>query len=204
MHASRPQPQSVIFYENAAHPSRFPHAAMTAVALPPAAADMAPAFFKEAILTSDEEWTQHVKIIDTAARAREAGMGRAAFRKSLAKEMPYFHVSMNKRQKEQIKQGIKDLAVLLFTTVFSTLKFPLSNIYFLFFFFLALGMVQSRRRHGPRHRRREPLAPWRSLCPRDPRRHARRRTGNHQTAGQMASPASPERPERPERPATAG
>ena len=101
MHAARPRPQSVIFYENAAHPSRFPHAAMTAVALPPNTAEMAPAFFKEAILTSDEEWTQHVKIIDTAAKAREAGMGRAAFRRSLAKEMPYFHVSQQQNHLER-------------------------------------------------------------------------------------------------------
>lgn len=73
---------------------------MTAIAVPPEPAEMAPAFFKEAILTSDEEWTQHVKIIDTAARAREPGMGRAAFRKSLAKEMPYFHVSVQRKEEE--------------------------------------------------------------------------------------------------------
>ena len=51
---------------------------------------MAPAYFKEAFLSSDEEWSQHRKVIDTEAKARE-GMGRMAFRRSLAKEMPYFH-----------------------------------------------------------------------------------------------------------------
>ncbi|CAI4211934.1 unnamed protein product [Parascedosporium putredinis] len=51
-----------------------------------------PAYFKEAFLTADEEWSQHRKVIDTGAKARESGMGRMAFRRSIAREMPYFHV----------------------------------------------------------------------------------------------------------------
>ncbi|KAF4633815.1 hypothetical protein G7Y89_g4297 [Cudoniella acicularis] len=80
----------VVFYENAAAPQRKMHAAMQVVPLPYSLGDTAPAFFKEAILSSDEEWTQHKKLIDTAARARE-GLGKLAFRRSIAKEMPYFH-----------------------------------------------------------------------------------------------------------------
>ncbi|KAJ2898990.1 cell cycle control protein [Zalerion maritima] len=83
--------QEVIFYENAAHPHRHPHAALVAVPIPYELGATAPAFFKEAILTQDEEWSQHAKLIDTGKKARE-GMGRMAFRRSLAKEMPYFHV----------------------------------------------------------------------------------------------------------------
>jgi len=79
-----------VFYENAAAPQRKMHAAMQAVPLPYSLGETAPAFFKEAILSSDEEWSQHKKLIDTAARARD-GMGKLAFRRSLAKEMPYFH-----------------------------------------------------------------------------------------------------------------
>ena len=101
LYASRSQ--AVIFYENAAHPSRFPHAAMTAVPLPLDVAEMAPAFFKEAILTSDEEWSQHKKIIDTLTKAREGGFGRAAFRKSVAKEMPYFHVRLIPNQTRKLR-----------------------------------------------------------------------------------------------------
>ncbi|KAL7811184.1 hypothetical protein V8C44DRAFT_330899 [Trichoderma aethiopicum] len=85
------QGREVIFYENAAAPHRHMHAAMMAVPIPYDQGAMAPAFFKEAFLTSDEEWSQHRKIIDTEAKAKE-GMGRAAFRRSIAKEMPYFHV----------------------------------------------------------------------------------------------------------------
>jgi hypothetical protein len=85
------QGRDVVFYENAAAPHRKPHAAMQAVPLPYSLGETAPAFFKEAILSSDEEWTQHKKLIDTAARARD-GLGKVAFRRSIAKEMPYFHV----------------------------------------------------------------------------------------------------------------
>jgi hypothetical protein len=84
------QGRDVVFYENAATPHRKMHAAMQAVPLPYSLGETAPAFFKEAILSSDEEWTQHKKLIDTAARARD-GMGKSAFRRSIAKEMPYFH-----------------------------------------------------------------------------------------------------------------
>lgn len=85
------QGREVVFYENAAAPNRHPHAAMVAVPIPYAEGATAPAYFKEAFLAADEEWSQHPKVVDTAKRARE-GMGRAAFRRSIAKEAPYFHV----------------------------------------------------------------------------------------------------------------
>ncbi|KAI9891179.1 MAG: hypothetical protein M1814_003022 [Vezdaea aestivalis] len=88
------QGRDVLFYENAAHPQKRKHAAMEVIPLPYSLGEVAPAFFKEAILTSDEEWSQHSKIINTQARARD-GLGKVAFRKSLAKEMPYFHVWFN-------------------------------------------------------------------------------------------------------------
>ncbi|KAF6236698.1 hypothetical protein HO173_004989 [Letharia columbiana] len=83
--------RDVIFYENAAVPQRKKHAGMEVVPLPYSLGETAPAFFKEAILTSDEEWTQHKKIIDTLFKAKQ-GQGKTAFRRTLAKEMPYFHV----------------------------------------------------------------------------------------------------------------
>lgn len=88
------QGRDVVFYENAAAPHRKMHAAMQVVPLPYSLGETAPAFFREAILSSDEEWTQHKKLIDTAARARE-GWGKSAFRRMLAKEMPYFHAWFN-------------------------------------------------------------------------------------------------------------
>ncbi|KAF2094671.1 cell cycle control protein cwf19 [Rhizodiscina lignyota] len=85
------QGRDVIFYENAATPHRKRHAAMEVVPLPYSLGETAPAFFREAILSADEEWTQHKKLIDTLKRSKE-GLGRSAFRKTIAKEMPYFHV----------------------------------------------------------------------------------------------------------------
>ncbi|KAL8656998.1 MAG: hypothetical protein Q9226_002354 [Calogaya cf. arnoldii] len=85
------QGRDVIFYENAATPHRKKHAGMEAVPLPYSLGETAPAFFKEAILAADEEWTQHKKLLDTLAKAKQ-GLGKSAFRRTLAKEMPYFHV----------------------------------------------------------------------------------------------------------------
>ncbi|KAJ0425194.1 CwfJ C-terminus 1-domain-containing protein-like protein [Aspergillus carlsbadensis] len=85
------QGRDVIFYENAAAPNRKRHASMEAVPLPYSLGETSPAFFKEAILSADEEWTQHRKLIDTLAKSKQ-GLGRNAFRRTLAKEMPYFHV----------------------------------------------------------------------------------------------------------------
>ncbi|CAK7568703.1 MAG: Pre-mRNA-splicing factor cwf19 [Sporothrix epigloea] len=84
------QGRDVIFYENAAAPQRRKHAALVAVPIPYELGNTAPAFFREAMLSADEEWSQHIKIIDTEKRARE-GLGKSAFRKCIAKEMPYFH-----------------------------------------------------------------------------------------------------------------
>jgi hypothetical protein len=85
------QGRDVVFYENAANPGRKGHAALNAVPIPFELGDTAPAFFREAILTSDNEWSQHKPIIDTLKASRN-GLGKQAFRRSLAKEMPYFHV----------------------------------------------------------------------------------------------------------------
>jgi hypothetical protein len=88
------QGREVLFYENAAAPHRRLHAALVAVPIPYDLGDTAPAFFREAMVSVDEEWAQHRKVIDTGRKARE-GMGKMAFRRSLAKEMPYFHVWFN-------------------------------------------------------------------------------------------------------------
>ncbi|KUI54458.1 Pre-mRNA-splicing factor cwf19 [Cytospora mali] len=85
------QGREVIFYENAAAPHRRLHAALVAVPIPWDLGATTPAFFRESMLSADEEWSQHKKIIDTSKRAKE-GLGKLAFRRSIAKEMPYFHV----------------------------------------------------------------------------------------------------------------
>lgn len=91
-YSSQKPPMGVIFYENAAHEGRRRHASLEAIPLPLHLAETAPAFFKEAMLAADEEWTQHRKVIDTLAKAQGGGLGKMAFRKSLVAELPYFHV----------------------------------------------------------------------------------------------------------------
>ena len=85
------QGRDVIFYENAAHPNRKPHAGLNVVPLPYSLGETAPAFFKEAFLTTEDEWSQHKKIIDTLAKSKQ-GLGKLAFRRTLVTQMPYFHV----------------------------------------------------------------------------------------------------------------
>ncbi|KAJ5086664.1 hypothetical protein NUU61_007971 [Penicillium alfredii] len=85
------QGRDVIFYENAAQPQRKRHASMEVVPLPYSLGETSPAFFKEAILSAESEWSQHRKLIDTLAKSKQ-GLGRSAFRRTLVKEMPYFHV----------------------------------------------------------------------------------------------------------------
>lgn len=84
------QGRDVVFYENAVPPHRKLHPTMMAVPIPFELGETAPAFFREAIPASDE-WTQHKKLIDNL-KASKSGLGRQAFRKSLAKEIPYFRV----------------------------------------------------------------------------------------------------------------
>jgi hypothetical protein len=86
------QGRDVIFYENAAFPHRKPHAALAVIPLPHSLGETAPAFFKEAFLSTEDEWSQHKKIIDTLAKSKSGGLGKLAFRRSLVKEAPYFHV----------------------------------------------------------------------------------------------------------------
>ncbi|KAJ9607666.1 Pre-mRNA-splicing factor cwf19 [Cladophialophora chaetospira] len=86
------QGRDVIFYENAAFPHHKPHAALAVVPLPYSLGETAPAFFKEAFLSTEDEWSQHKKIIDTLAKSKSGGLGKLAFRRSLVKEAPYFHV----------------------------------------------------------------------------------------------------------------
>lgn len=83
------QGKSVIFYESAVNRSMKKHASIVAVPLPRHLGENASGFFSEAILSADDEWSSHRKIIDTRKKAVAAG--KYAFRSSIAKEAPYFH-----------------------------------------------------------------------------------------------------------------
>ncbi|KAI8802729.1 CwfJ C-terminus 1-domain-containing protein-like protein [Cladochytrium replicatum] len=78
--------QSVIFMEQSMNFRRNRHAYIECIPLPEEKGEEAPAYFRETILASEEEWSQHKKLIDTH---------KNGFRRSLVKQMPYFHVWFN-------------------------------------------------------------------------------------------------------------
>ncbi|KAI7864111.1 CwfJ C-terminus 1-domain-containing protein-like protein [Spinellus fusiger] len=73
----------VIFMETVTNLRSHRHTAIEAIPVPYGIYEDMPAFFKEAILMVDEEWSQHKKLIDTTERG---------FRNSMVKNLPYFHV----------------------------------------------------------------------------------------------------------------
>lgn len=84
--------KSVIFYETSIYKNN--HAAIVAVPIPLSLSPTIPGFFKQSILEHSSELEQHHNaIIDTMSNAER--MGRDAFRHSIAKEAPYFHVWFN-------------------------------------------------------------------------------------------------------------
>ncbi|KAI7858632.1 CwfJ C-terminus 1-domain-containing protein-like protein [Circinella umbellata] len=73
----------VVFMETVTNVRGQRHTAIEAIPIPYGTYEEAPAYFKEAILGVDEEWSQHKKLIDTTSRG---------FRHSMVKNLPYFHV----------------------------------------------------------------------------------------------------------------
>lgn len=89
--------RGVIFYENAVSRSHKSHAVIFAVPVPLSLQKSAAGFFSEAMNTADDEWASHRKVIDTRKKAEEMEpeYAKYAFRVSIAKEAPYFHVWLN-------------------------------------------------------------------------------------------------------------
>lgn len=84
----------IIFYENAVRRNDHAHACIFAVPIKSQNAfDTAPAVFREAFETGDEEWSSHKKVINTMNVPNIEP--RLSFRRSIAKEAPYFHAWFN-------------------------------------------------------------------------------------------------------------
>ena len=79
---------SVLFYEDASHPSLHRHPALVAVPMSHQQFAQAPAYFTQALNSAESEWATHRPIIDT----NDPALGKWGFRKRIAKEAPYFHV----------------------------------------------------------------------------------------------------------------
>ncbi|KAJ3213652.1 hypothetical protein HDU67_002614 [Dinochytrium kinnereticum] len=88
----------VIFIEQVINLKWHRHTFIECIPIPQDKFDLAPAYFKEAINSSEEEWSQHRKLIDTS---------KTGFRRSLTKELPFFHVwfDPNKGYGHVIEEG---------------------------------------------------------------------------------------------------
>ncbi|KAK9767149.1 Pre-mRNA-splicing factor cwf19 [Basidiobolus ranarum] len=81
MHAKNNQ--GVIFMETVMNLSWHKHTVIECIPVAWELFEDAPAYFREAILSSEGEWTQHKKLIDTS---------KNGFRRSLTENLPFFHV----------------------------------------------------------------------------------------------------------------
>ncbi|KAI8048599.1 CwfJ C-terminus 1-domain-containing protein-like protein [Gilbertella persicaria] len=77
------QNKGCIFMETVVNLRSQRHTAIEVIPVPYGVYEDAPAYFKEGIMGSDEEWSQHKKLIDTSSKG---------FRYSMVKNLPYFHV----------------------------------------------------------------------------------------------------------------
>lgn len=83
MHAK--ENKGVIFYETILSFRQQRHTYIEAVPVPFDQFQDLPAYFRESILSSESEWSQHKKLIDFSARP-------GGFRRALVSNLPYFAV----------------------------------------------------------------------------------------------------------------
>ncbi|KIJ17924.1 hypothetical protein PAXINDRAFT_72629 [Paxillus involutus ATCC 200175] len=80
--------KGVVFYETVISLKWQKHTCIEAVPLPWAQYDDIPQYFKESILASEAEWSQHKKLIDFSARP-------GGFRRAMVPNLPYFMVQFD-------------------------------------------------------------------------------------------------------------
>ncbi|KAF9935199.1 hypothetical protein FBU30_006284 [Linnemannia zychae] len=80
--------KAMIFSETVINLKWQKHTVIECIPIPWQAGQAAPGYFKEAILSADEEWSQHKKLIETNAKDPANG----GFRRRLTSKMPFFHV----------------------------------------------------------------------------------------------------------------
>ncbi|GIY35382.1 CWF19-like protein 2 [Caerostris extrusa] len=80
------QEKSLLCVETSMSFRRYPHAVLECIPVPIEDGDMAPLYFKKALLESEEEWTHNVKLID---------LSKKGLRRSVPKNLPYFCVTFD-------------------------------------------------------------------------------------------------------------
>ncbi|XP_046751822.1 CWF19-like protein 2 [Diprion similis] len=77
------QEEDVIFFETSMMHRKFPHMQLECIPMPKEIGDLAPIYFKKALLECETEWSTNKKVIDLSAKN---------VRKSIPKGLPYFAV----------------------------------------------------------------------------------------------------------------
>ncbi|KAG6903266.1 hypothetical protein C0995_000161 [Termitomyces sp. Mi166 len=80
--------KGVVFYETVITLKWQKHTVIECVPLPWEQFELIPGYFKESILTSEAEWSQHKKLIDFSARP-------GGFRRAMVPNLPYFMVQFD-------------------------------------------------------------------------------------------------------------
>lgn len=80
--------KGVVFYETVVSLKHQKHTYIECVPLPWEYFEEIPAYFRESILMSETEWSQHKKLIDFSER-------KGGFRRSMVPNLPYFMVQFD-------------------------------------------------------------------------------------------------------------
>lgn len=78
--------KSLICLETSMSFQRCPHTVLECIPVPLEEGDMAPLYFKKALLESEEEWTHNIKLID---------LSKKGLQRSIPKNLPYFCVTFD-------------------------------------------------------------------------------------------------------------
>ncbi|XP_049841024.1 CWF19-like protein 2 [Schistocerca gregaria] len=81
----------VVFFETAVHLSKMPHMVLECVPVPKEAGDMAPVYFKKAIMECEMEWSMNKKLVDLD--------GSKNVRRAIPRGLPYFWVGFGNEDK---------------------------------------------------------------------------------------------------------
>ena len=80
--------KGVVFYETVVNLKHQKHTYIECVPLPWAQFEEIPGYFRESILMSETEWSQHQKLIDFSKR-------KGGFRRAMVPNLPYFMVQFD-------------------------------------------------------------------------------------------------------------
>jgi len=97
--------KGVVFYETILSFKQQRHTYIECVPLPANEFADAPGYFRQSILSSESEWSQHKKLIDFSTRP-------GGFRRMLVPNMPYFMVQFDYRGEKgygHVIEGIDDM-----------------------------------------------------------------------------------------------